>query len=146
VSRSAAQLATELARRSGSPSGKRKPRRRSVPLQPEVRHFKTTGLEIREKSNTNELIISGSPIVYNTPYRVVDMFGEFQERMAPGVASAALARGADVRFLVNHEGLALARSTSGTMTFTDTPTALTFEARLDARQQMANDLAIAVER
>lgn len=125
---------------------RRKERHRVVPLMPEIRHFKASGLEIREQSKTNEIVISGTPIVYDTPYSVYDMFGEFEERMAVGVASEVLERGADVRFLFNHDDLPMARTISGTMTLTDSPRALEFEARLDARQQIANDLAIAVER
>lgn len=124
----------------------RKPRHRAVPLMPEVRHWAATGLEVRSASKTDEIVITGSPIVYDTPYTVCDMFGEFEERMAPGVAGDVLERGADVRFLFNHDGLPLARSTSGTLKLTDGASALQFEARLDARQQLANDLAIAIER
>ena len=124
----------------------RKRRHRAVALTPEVRHFSADRLEVRSSKSSNEIVITGQPIVYNRPYTVHDVFGSFQETMAPGVAREALTRGADVRFLVNHEGLALARSTSGTMTFQDGPDALSFEARLDARQHMANDLAIACER
>lgn len=125
---------------------RRRDRHRKVPLLPEVRHFRAEGLEVRSNSKTDEITISGSPIVYNTPYAVRDMFGEFQETMAPGVATDAIANGADVRFLLNHDGLPLARSTSGTMSLRDSANGLTFTAVLDARQQLANDLAIAIER
>jgi HK97 family phage prohead protease len=113
---------------------------------PEVRHFAATGLEIRELAQTNEIVITGSPIVFGAAYGVRDMFGEFQETMMPGVAAEVLANGADVRFLFNHDGLPLARSTSGTLTLNEGARSLDFEARLDARQQLANDLAIAIER
>ncbi|GAC1535673.1 MAG: hypothetical protein NVS3B1_30020 [Marmoricola sp.] len=127
-------------------AGRKKERRRALPLLPEVRHWTASGLEVRSASKTDEIVISGTPIVYDTPYTVTDMFGEFSERMAPGVAAETLARGADVRFLFNHDGLPLARSTSGTLSLEDSSTALTFTARLDARQQLANDLAVAIER
>src|ERR1700693_5915528 len=147
MSRSAEQLARELERRSDRPSGKRKrERHRPVALPPEIRHSRAAGLEVRSKSDTDEIVITGQPIVYRKPYSVTDVYGTFREVMMPGVATAALSRGADVRFLVNHEGLPLARSTSGTMTFRDGSDGLNFEARLDARQQMANDLAVACER
>jgi len=134
----------------------RKPRHRAVPLLPEVRHFTATGLEVRAEAGGRELdsvtedadtiVVTGAPIVYNQPYTVVDMLGEFTETMAPGVASRALAAGADVRLLINHEGLPLARTTAGTLVLRDGPDALRFEARLDARQSIARDLAIAVQR
>ena len=125
---------------------RRKQRRQAVPVMPEVRFYNGTVVEVREKRDTNEIVITGSPIVYNTPYVVADMFGEFEERMLPGVASDVLARGADCRFLFNHDGLPLARTTAGTMKLEDTPTALRMTATLDARQQLANDLMVAIER
>jgi HK97 family phage prohead protease len=125
---------------------RRKERRRQVPLTPEVRHWQAEGLEVRSSKTTDEIIITGTPIVYNAPYTVTDMFGEFTERMLPGVCSGVLERGADVRFLFNHDGLPLARTTSGTLKLEDSPTALQMVATLDARQQLANDLAIATER
>lgn len=125
---------------------RRKERRRAVPLGRELRHFDLASLEVREASNTNELKITGQPIVYDAPYIVRDAFGEFEERMHPGCASDVLKRGVDCRLLLNHEGLAMARTTAGTLQLLDTPQALTFEATLDARQQLANDFAIAVER
>lgn len=129
-----------------SNSRARKRRHRAVPLLPEVRHWATTGLEIRSRADTDEIVITGAPIVYDTPYVVRDMFGDFEETMSRGVAQTVLANGADVRLLFNHDGLPLARSTSGTLTLRDTDRALEFEARLDARQQLANDLAVAIER
>jgi uncharacterized protein len=134
------------------PTGRTKNRHRKLPSMPEVRHFKADGLEIREAGKTNKIVIDGDPIVYRdaagqpTEYSVTDCFGSFGETMAPGVATDVLARGADVRFLLNHDGLPLARSTAGTLTLTDTPDSLKFTATLDARQQLANDLAVAIER
>ena len=66
--------------------------------------------------------------------------------MRSGAAEDCLARGADVRFLFNHDGLPLARTSSGTLKLIDTPKALVATARLDTRQQFANDLAVAIER
>jgi HK97 family phage prohead protease len=125
---------------------RRKERRRAVPLGRELRHFPVAGLEVREKADTNEITITGRPIVYNEPYLVRDALGEFEERMLPGCASEILSRGVDCRLLLNHEGLAMARTTARTLQLLDTPEALTFKATLDARQQIANDFAIAVER
>jgi hypothetical protein len=124
---------------------RKKDRHRSVPLCTEVRHFRAEGLEVRENSKTDELIVSGEPIVYSSDYTVTDALGQFTERMAPGVAADVLPR-ADVRFLFNHDGLPLARTTSGTMSLQDSDTGLRFTASLDARQQLSNDLAIAIQR
>ena len=130
-----------------APNKRRKPRHRSGPnVGVEIRRFAADGLEVRTSADGSDTItIVGSPIVYNTPYSVRDMFGEFQETMAPGVASTILAT-ADVRFLFNHEGLPLARTLSGTLSLSDSPEKLNFLARLDARQSLANDLGLAIER
>jgi HK97 family phage prohead protease len=130
----------------GDAERRRKDRHRKIPLMPEVRFWKATGLEIRTNAKTDEIVISGSPIVYNADYRVMDMFGEFTERMMPGVARDVLANTPDVRFLFDHGGLPLARSIAGTLSLQDSDEALRFTASLDARQQLANDLAIAIER
>jgi uncharacterized protein len=121
-------------------------RHRAVPLLPEVRHFNAGELEVRAADTTGDTVtITGSPIVYNRDYVVYDMFGEFNERMAPGVA-AHLLTGTDCRFLFNHDGMPLARTTSGTLTLSDSPDALRFSATLDLRQSVARDLMIAIER
>lgn len=109
-------------------------RRAVAPLGLEVRGLKGSGIEI-----------TGQPIVYNTPYVVRDAWGEFEETMRPGVVSGVINR-CDCRFLFNHDGMPLARTTSGTMQLIDTPTGLSFVARLDRRQALAADLLIAIER
>lgn len=124
----------------------KKPRRRSGPaVGMEVRHFAATDLEVRD-SGSSTIEVFGTPIVYDTAYSVRDMFGEFSETMKPGVVSDLLEKGCDTRFLFNHQGLPLARSSSGTMKMEDTPKGLTFVAQLDMRQSLAADLAIAIER
>lgn len=127
---------------------RKKPRHRSgLPLSREWRQVQKP-LEIRSVSDGpgDTIVLEGSPIVYNTPYVVRDMFGEFEETMMPGVAATALAAGADVRFLFNHDGMPLGRTANGTLTFTDTPEALMMRVVMSARSQLANDLAVAIER
>ncbi len=76
----------------------------------------------------------------------MDMFGEFEETMQPGVASTLLAAGCDTRFLFNHDGLPMARTAAGTLTLADSLTGLQFTATLDLRQSFTNDVAVAIER
>ena len=126
----------------------RKPRHRAVPLGPEVRMFKADegqGLEIREADREGNLVtIRGALLVYNQPYSVHDALGNFEERMAPGVATGVLS--GDTRYLYNHKGMVLARSAAGTLTFDDTPRALWTNATVDIRNTDANNLVVAVER
>ena len=127
---------------------KRSRRRQSRTLGPgrEFRRFAASGLEVRAASGSDSITITGMPIMYDTPYRVCDMFGEFTETMHAGVATNVLAAQPDVRFLFNHDGMPLARTLSGTLTLADTATGLSMTATLDARQQLACDLAVAIER
>jgi HK97 family phage prohead protease len=127
-------------------SRRRKERRRSIELFPEVRYWDPKRLELRAPGDDGAFQLSGSPIMYSAEYRVVDPWGDFVERIHAGSLTDTLARGVDCRLLLNHEGLPMARTTSGTMSLTDTPTALTFRATLDARQQLANDFYIAIQR
>lgn len=126
---------------------RRKERHRSIALLPEVRYFDPSRVEIRaEDGNDGHFLLSGSPIMYGTEYRVVDPWGEFEERIHVGSVTDILARGVDCRLLLNHEGLPMARTTSGTLNLWDTPEAMRFKANLDARQQLANDFYIAIQR
>lgn len=102
------------------------------------------GLEVRGLKGSG-VEITGMPIVYDQPYTVRDGWGEFEETMRPGVVSGVISR-CDCRFLYNHDGMPLARTTSGTMQLIDTPTGLSFVAKLDKRQALAADLLIAIER
>lgn len=126
----------------------KKPRHRSGPVVgPEVR-LRTTDVEIRESATDpsgDTIEVVGTPVVYNVDYVVRDMLGEFTERMAPGVATGIL-DSCDCRFLFNHDGLPLARTLSGTLVLNDMADALQSVATLDLRQNLANDLAVAIER
>lgn len=130
-------------------NSRRKPRHRAVPLTRE-RRVRESGLLFRDlnleggKGSTVE--IDGIPIVYNTDYSVRDMFGEFSERMSPGVAAAILPN-ADVRFLIDHDpSKLLARTISGTLQLQDSTDGLTMKATVDTRDTDAKNLAIRIER
>jgi HK97 family phage prohead protease len=56
----------------------------------------------------------------------------FREMVKPSAFAASLARKPDVRFLVNHEGLPLARTISGTMRLREDARGLFVDADLDA--------------
>jgi len=127
---------------------RRKDRARKVPLSTELRHFTADNVEIRDNGGSGDTVtLTGKPIVYNVDYEVHDLYGAFTERMIPGVMTDVLSRGdLDCRMLINHEGIPLARTTAGTLTLNDGPDALGFTATLDLRQQIANDIVIAIQR
>jgi hypothetical protein len=125
----------------------RKPRhRRGIGATQEVRIFTVADLEVRDMGGTgNTVQLFGTPIVYDSSYVVRDMIGEFEETMLPGVMSKIIDT-VDCRFLVNHEGTPLARTSSGTMQFVDTRGGLQAIPTVDIRSTVANDLVIAIDR
>jgi len=129
---------------SASRTSVRKNRHRAVPLVNEFRSLQRP-VEVRSGEKKGQMVVEGEPIVYDTRYSVHDMFGTFREQILKGALTDVLDE-VDTRLLLNHDGLALARNTSGTMELEDSPTGLKFRAELDIRQQLANDFVIAVER
>jgi len=69
----------------------------------------------------------------------------FKESIAPGAFRKTLTETPDVRLLINHEGLPLARSKNGTLTLTEDERGLYFEAEL-ADTTEARDIYKLVER
>jgi HK97 family phage prohead protease len=69
----------------------------------------------------------------------------FIERIAPGAFRKTLGETPDVRLLVNHEGLPLARTKNGTLTLTEDDIGLRFDAELPDTSE-AKDLYTLIER
>lgn len=92
----------------------------------EHRRFSTEGVEIRSTSDGG-LRFTGYASTTETPYTV----GGFEETFARGAFKRCLNEGPDVVLLVNHEGLPLARTSSGTMTLTEDARGLKVDADLD---------------
>jgi uncharacterized protein len=103
------------------------------------------GAELRE-TGTNSLTFTGYASVFNRSYTVGDMFGDFNEQIAPGAFRDSLATGADVPFKINHDGMTLARTKSGTMNLAEDSHGLHVEARLDATNPQVQALRSAMER
>ncbi len=104
------------------------------------------GVRSATATNSTAITISGQPTVYGVPYSVTDKLGTFTEVVRAGALRAQLANDPDIRFLAEHSGLALARTTSGTLVLTDSPSALNVVATLDPRSTTATDLALAIGR
>ena len=73
------------------------------------------------------ILVSGYAAVFN---QVTDIGGYFREVIAPGAFTDAIGRD-DVVFLINHDGLPLARTRSGTLTLTQDDHGLRMETVLD---------------
>jgi HK97 family phage prohead protease len=89
------------------------------------RRMAVTGLEIRD--GDSGLTLTGYASTFNQPY---DM-GWYEETVDSGAFSRTLGTRPDVRLLVNHDGLPLARTTSGTLTLDTDTRGLRVSANLD---------------
>lgn len=89
-------------------------------LTREVRHHDVMDLEVRA-SEDGTVTFDGIASVVDTPYEVRDMFGEFAETISRGAFNRTLKQKADVRLLVNHDGVPLARTKSGTLALSAAP-------------------------
>jgi len=84
------------------------------------------GVEVRAKDKGIKM--EGYAAVYGQRAQIG---GEFEEEVAPGAFDEALRAGDDVVFLVNHQGLPLARTSSGTLDLSVDGTGLRMSTELD---------------
>ena len=87
----------------------------------------------------DEMVVEGYAAVFDS---VTDL-GMFQERIAQGAFSNVLDD--DVRFLINHDGVPLARTSNGTMILTQDEKGLHYRATL-SNTQMGRDLYEMIKR
>jgi HK97 family phage prohead protease len=97
----------------------------------EVRQYGMSNLEVRDDEASDSITFAGYASVFNHDYEVHDAFGVFTERLAPGAFTRTLSESPDVMLLVNHEGLPLARTKSGTLRLSEDSIGLRVEAELD---------------
>jgi HK97 family phage prohead protease len=113
---------------------------------PEREVRKLAKLEVRATPDGGATL-EGYATVYNFAYDLGGgpSQGGFTEIIASG-ATAKSAAEADVRLLVNHDGIPLARTKSGTMTLQSDDIGLRVSAQLDPTNPMAASLRSAMER
>lgn len=63
-----------------------------------------------ERNGKSFVVVEGTASVFNRGYDMWDEFGPYVEDVAPGAADASIAAKPDVVFLLNHRGLAMART------------------------------------
>jgi HK97 family phage prohead protease len=90
------------------------------------------------------LRVSGYATVFDSDSE--DFGGGWREQIAPGAFRDVLGEKPDVRFLANHEGLALARTENNTLRLWEDDRGLRFEADLNPHAQAARDLHALIER
>jgi HK97 family phage prohead protease len=107
----------------------------------------TAPFELRQDSNNGALTFRGVASTTDTPY---DVYGGapygWTETVASGAFKRTLANSADVVFLVNHEGMSLARTKSGTMSLREDNRGLAVSANLDPNNSASRDLYSASKR
>jgi len=113
---------------------------RSKMKKTERRTFTVKGIEARQAED-GKLRMAGYAAVFNEPSLPLP----FIEKIAPGAFRKTLSETPDVRLLINHEGLPLARTKNGTMKLYEDERGLYFEAEL-ADTQEARDLHTLVAR
>lgn len=115
----------------------------------ESRRVTAADFEIREVPNGTggtDALYTGYACVTGVDYRMEDWLGPWTERVAQGAFKRTLADNPDVNFLINHEGMALARTKSGTLQLAEDSHGLHVEARLDPINPSVLALRSAVER
>ena len=86
------------------------------------------GIAAEIRTEADGIRVSGYAAKFN---EIADIGGMFREQIAPGAFTDAIGRD-DVVFLINHEGLPLARTRSGTLTLSQDAQGLRMETVLDA--------------
>ena len=123
----------------------------------ETRHFTVQPVELRQDAEGGPTGLAGYASVTDSPYTITDWLGDYTEIIRAGAFAKTLAEKDDVRLLLNHEGLPLARTKSGTLALReivdpkDDPqergqTGLWVDADLDAESGLARDVKRAMER
>lgn len=95
----------------------------------ETRTFTASELRFVPAADGKPPHVEGYAAVFNSPS---EDLGGFTEIVLPGAFTNTLAAGADVRLLINHEGMPLARTASGTLTLKEDARGLWFSSDLDA--------------
>jgi HK97 family phage prohead protease len=106
----------------------------------ERRTFTVRNIETREAED-GVMRLSGYAAVFNDPSVPLP----FSERIAPGAFRKTLSETPDVRLLINHEGLPLARTKNGTLELSEDEVGLRFDADLPDTTE-ARDLWTLIQR
>jgi hypothetical protein len=120
------------------------PETRTPPIvdgQREARCVPLTRVDVR-RSDDGGVTVAGYAAVFGSPS---EDLGGFVEEIKQGAFRKVLKGGPDVRFLINHDGVPLARTTNSSLRLKEDPRGLRIEAEL-ADTAQARDLATSLER
>ena len=108
---------------------------------------RTRPMELRAEAGNDPHLV-GYAMTWGVPYEVAGgpEAGGFTEIIERGAADKSLAERADVRFLADHEGLVLARTSAGTLRLSTDEVGLLSDASLDPASPYAQSVISAVRR
>jgi HK97 family phage prohead protease len=112
---------------------------RLVPCQAQLR------AKLETRGDQEMYRLAGTASVTDKPYRMWDMFGEYDEIVERDAFAKTLAAGPDVAFLLNHRGMTMARTTNGTLELSMGDDGLRSTAWLNPKRQDVKDLVLAIE-
>ena len=96
--------------------------------------------------DSDNLIFTGYASVFDSPYSVADSRGVYQETVNPGAFTKTLSERDDVKFLINHDGIPLARTKSGTLELREDEHGLFVKAELDESNPRVAEISSALKR
>jgi len=111
----------------------------------ETRSLNVHDLQMRSNED-GSLTFTGYASLTGMPYAVNDLLGEYSETIARGAFTKALQENDDVRLLVNHDGIPLARTKSGTLVLVEDENGLRCEAQLDPTSPLVQTIRSAMRR
>lgn len=127
-------------------AGMEAPPLRAAPGLPAL-EMRAYPLEVRLSDGDGMPILEGHAAVFDSlSLPLQDWRGAFRERIRPGAFDRTLAAGADVALLAEHDGLPLARTSSGTLRLQPDDRGLYFRTTLDTRDPLAMSMRVKVER
>lgn len=103
-------------------------------------------LQIRAAETGDGFTFSGYAAVWDSTYPVYDSMGSYQETFRSGAFTRALQNRADVRLLIDHGGVPLARTASGTLSLREDSHGLFAEAQLDPSSPLVQTIRSAMQR
>jgi HK97 family phage prohead protease len=121
------------------------------PIERRLRPFEvrdwTDGVASAGSDPIQHVGLRGYASTTEDPYMVSDWLGEYQETICRGAFTKALQERQDVRLLINHEGIPVARTKSGTMTLTEDDRGLLVDVpSLDLESPLVQTLRSAMQR
>jgi HK97 family phage prohead protease len=141
--------------KSHAPGGERHRAREDMRGVRETRAVPMAGFTLREAPNGTggaNLTFEGYASVTcssidddSHSYEMQDLIGPYRESIIRGAFGKTLAEGADVAFLVNHEGVSMARTKPGTLQLSEDSTGLHVAASLNPSRPDVQILRAAIE-